>query len=200
MQYCRKHGSVNKLSNLLNSEILQILLKYWLKYDLLLGIKVNHMFQKVNINSHKQIIAILSSILRKRHRPIHWSICNLFAWAGYFLYLWKFGESLNDEGCQEFPTSSLCNSKKQKQKHKTNLKYFKSLPNLNSCIINIEIHPIKGSWVAHWLSVCLWLRLWSQGPRIEPCMLMSPPLSVCPSWINKWNLKKKKKERNTSYW
>ena len=51
----------------------------------------------------------------------------------------------------------------------------------------------RGTWVAQWLSVCLWLRLWSQSPRIEFCIrlptgsLLLPlptalPLSLCLSW------------------
>ena len=53
--------------------------------------------------------------------------------------------------------------------------------------------------MAQWLSICLWLRSWSQGLGIEShirslllCLLMSLPLSVCLSPINKQNLKKKK--------
>ena len=55
---------------------------------------------------------------------------------------------------------------------------------------------VQGTWVAQWLSVCLWLRAWSWGPGIEPPVglpagsLLHPlpvslPLSVCFSCINK---------------
>ena len=61
---------------------------------------------------------------------------------------------------------------------------------------------LRDAWVAEQLSICLWLRLWSQGPRIKFCIglpawsLLLPlhvslPLFLCLSWINKWNLKKK---------
>ena len=52
------------------------------------------------------------------------------------------------------------------------------------------------------LSICLRLRLWSQGPGIESriglsagSLLLPLPLSVCYSWINKSNLKKEKKKK-----
>ena len=52
------------------------------------------------------------------------------------------------------------------------------------------------TWVAQWLSICLLLRTWSQGPGMEShiqllagslllSLPMSLPFSVCPSWINK---------------
>ena len=63
-------------------------------------------------------------------------------------------------------------------------------------------HSWRDTWVAQWLSICLWLRLWSRGPGIESHIRlptgsllvplpMSLPLSLCLSWINKQNLKKK---------
>ena len=56
--------------------------------------------------------------------------------------------------------------------------------------------------MAQWLSICLWLRVWSRDPGIEFCiglpagrlllpLPMSLPLSLFLSWINKI-LKKKK--------
>ena len=51
----------------------------------------------------------------------------------------------------------------------------------------------RGAWVAQWLSVCLWLGLWSQGPENEshvglPTGSLPLPLPVslpfCLSWIN----------------
>ena len=60
-------------------------------------------------------------------------------------------------------------------------------------------------WFSGWgLSICLQLRAWSWGPGIKSRIRlpagslllplpMSLPLSVCLSWINKWNLLKKEK-------
>ena len=31
----------------------------------------------------------------------------------------------------------------------------------------IRRYIVRGAWVVQWLSVCLWLRSWSQGPGIE---------------------------------
>ena len=56
---------------------------------------------------------------------------------------------------------------------------------------------------AQQLSICLWLRVWSWGPRIESCIRLpvgslllplpvSLPLPLCLSWINKIFYKKKK--------
>ena len=53
-----------------------------------------------------------------------------------------------------------------------------------------KIAPPRGTWVAQWLSGCLWLRSGSQGPGIESCIRlsaaslllplpMSLPLSLC---------------------
>ena len=53
-----------------------------------------------------------------------------------------------------------------------------------------------GTWLAQWLSICLWLRSWSQSPGIKPCIgflsgSLLPPLpmslllSVCLSQLNK---------------
>ena len=57
----------------------------------------------------------------------------------------------------------------------------------------------RDTWVTHRLSICFRLRVWSWGSRIEShiglpeCSLLLPlfvslPLSVCLSWINKWNI------------
>ena len=52
---------------------------------------------------------------------------------------------------------------------------------------------IAGTWVAQWLSICLWLRSWSRGPGIESHLRLprepaSPSAYVsaspCVSWIN----------------
>ena len=72
-------------------------------------------------------------------------------------------------------------------------------------LICILRSSVWGTWVAQWLSVCLWLRAWSWGPGIEshirlstgslllPLPLSLPlSLSLCLSWINK--IFKKKKE------
>ena len=63
-------------------------------------------------------------------------------------------------------------------------------------------------WVAQQFSACLWPRVWSWSPGIESHIglpawslllplpvpiLLSLSLSLCLSWINKWNLKKKRK-------
>ena len=53
----------------------------------------------------------------------------------------------------------------------------------------------RGVWVTQWLSICLWLKAWSQGPGMESRirlpteslllpLLMSLLLSLCVSWIN----------------
>ena len=53
---------------------------------------------------------------------------------------------------------------------------------------------VWGTWVAQWLSVCLWLRSWSQGPGIESpsglptgSLLLPLPVSLplCVSLMNK---------------
>ena len=60
--------------------------------------------------------------------------------------------------------------------------------------INTSIY--WGTWVAQWLHTCLRLRSWSRGPGIESHiplpvrslllpLLMSLPLFLCLSWINK---------------
>ena len=60
-----------------------------------------------------------------------------------------------------------------------------------------------GTWVAQWLSICLWLRSWFRGPRTKSrtgfptgSLVLPLPMSLLPSlcllWINKI-LKKKKK-------
>ena len=59
-----------------------------------------------------------------------------------------------------------------------------------------------GTWIVQWLSICLWLRVWSWGAGTESCIRlpgslilplpMSLPLSFCLSWINK-SLKTKTK-------
>ena len=36
----------------------------------------------------------------------------------------------------------------------------------------------RGTWVAQWLSICLWLRSWPQGPGIESCASGFPPGSL----------------------
>ena len=62
--------------------------------------------------------------------------------------------------------------------------------------INMWWQRAKGTWVAQWLSICLWLRAWTQGPGMESCIRLcagslllplprSLPLSPCLSWINK---------------
>ena len=67
----------------------------------------------------------------------------------------------------------------------------------------IRILQLWGTWVVQWLSVCLWLRLWSWGPGIESCIRLpagsllpfayiSAFLSVSHEWINKIFWKKKK--------
>ena len=62
---------------------------------------------------------------------------------------------------------------------------------------------LRDAWVAQWLSIFLWLRAWSRGswdqvlPR-DPLGGPASPfayvsclcLSLCLSWISKWNLKK----------
>lgn len=64
--------------------------------------------------------------------------------------------------------------------------------------------------MARWLNICLWLRSWSQGPGIESRiglpvgslllpLSMSPPLSVCLSWINTYLFLKKTKILNAAY-
>ena len=62
-------------------------------------------------------------------------------------------------------------------------------------ILAIKKNPYRGTWVAQWWSICLWLRAWSQGPGIEsyirfptgslPLLCLCLCLSLCVSWINK---------------
>ena len=55
---------------------------------------------------------------------------------------------------------------------------------------------LRDTWVAQWLSICLWLRVWSQGPEIESHIRfsignlllplpMSLPFSLGLSWVKK---------------
>lgn len=74
-----------------------------------------------------------------------------------------------------------------------------------------SIYTIKNraTWVAQWLSVCLWLRLWSQllgswdlvlhqAPYREPASpSASASVCVCVSGINKY-LKKKQQQKDGS--
>ena len=58
--------------------------------------------------------------------------------------------------------------------------------------------PERGAWVAQLLSICLWLRSWSQCPGIEPASSSPTPSACVPSltgclsvkYINKIFLKK----------
>ena len=63
-------------------------------------------------------------------------------------------------------------------------------------ILSLNLENPRDAWVAQWLSICLWLKLWLQGPGMEshiefPAgslllpLSMSLPLSVCLSWVNK---------------
>ena len=67
----------------------------------------------------------------------------------------------------------------------------------------------QGTWVPQWLSICLWLRLWSRGPgtqsrnRIPVGSLLLPlpmslPLSV--SLKNRYMKNLKKKKKNKKRW
>ena len=63
--------------------------------------------------------------------------------------------------------------------------------------IKLDKNPhIRDTWVPQWLSICLWLRVWSRGPGIESRIRfpvesllvplpVSASLSLCLSWINK---------------
>ena len=43
---------------------------------------------------------------------------------------------------------------------------------------NFLKYVIENTWVAQWLSICLWLRSWPQGPGIESCASGFPPGSL----------------------
>ena len=48
--------------------------------------------------------------------------------------------------------------------------------------IPFKIRLLQGAWVAHWLSVCLLLRSWFQGPGIKPHIRLLAQQRVCFSF------------------
>ena len=54
------------------------------------------------------------------------------------------------------------------------------IPNI-CCLLEspLKLPLLRGTWVAQWVSVCLQLRSWSQGPRIETCIRLPAQWGVC---------------------
>ena len=74
--------------------------------------------------------------------------------------------------------------------------FFQTVVSLFLLLMSFKERFSWSTWVAQWLSVCLWFRVWSQGPGIEShtglprgSLLLPLPvsllLSLYLSWINK---------------